>query len=507
MSASPAAAVGRNSPCPCGSGRRYKDCHGSVQPAGAGFAPRPSYRPDGPDWRGVDEAQQESLGRSMDEALAAQNAGDDRTAERLYRGVLVVAPDTHDALHMLGVARWRSGDLTEATSLIERASTLRDPYPAILKNIKSLRRARDARSQRGLERLSEVALPLVLPLLAGERGAGAGSDAGDGRRTGEPLHIVLGTTRIDSDIACVFERLVQLLAPWRPLAWRYDAPAAGGAMRRLDGAAGMAPVGGIQIHVGLECDHVEWLDRALPRRVVVAGVHASASAWLLGLRRVALDGAVPMRAIFLTPGQASHFGVRGPCLPSLVTPLPREGARMAGRVPIVGLVATDQGLESTDRVTDLLLQRSAMVTELHRIGLRVAIRDPGRLRHRVGDLAGVRFEGRADRPMDAFLASVDALLVPPRGWAVEGLQPEIGLALSRGLPVVMLDSSIHAPAAGHPGIHVVGDEAAAIRTIAEWSRSGVPVVPIDARPRPQAESALADAVAEALSIGPREATP
>ena len=83
MSASPAAAVGRNSPCPCGSGRRYKDCHGSVQPAGTGFAPRPSYRPDGPDWRGVDEAQQESLGRSMDEALAAQNAGDDRTAERL----------------------------------------------------------------------------------------------------------------------------------------------------------------------------------------------------------------------------------------------------------------------------------------------------------------------------------------------------------------------------------------------------------------------------------------
>ena len=26
--------VGRNEPCPCGSGRRYKDCHGSLRVAG-----------------------------------------------------------------------------------------------------------------------------------------------------------------------------------------------------------------------------------------------------------------------------------------------------------------------------------------------------------------------------------------------------------------------------------------------------------------------------------------
>ncbi|HAX92454.1 MAG TPA: hypothetical protein DCY25_00660, partial [Bacteroidales bacterium] len=32
--------VGRNDPCPCGSGKKYKNCHGSTQPsAPAGQAP------------------------------------------------------------------------------------------------------------------------------------------------------------------------------------------------------------------------------------------------------------------------------------------------------------------------------------------------------------------------------------------------------------------------------------------------------------------------------------
>ena len=26
----------RNAPCPCGSGKRYKDCHGALQPQAAG---------------------------------------------------------------------------------------------------------------------------------------------------------------------------------------------------------------------------------------------------------------------------------------------------------------------------------------------------------------------------------------------------------------------------------------------------------------------------------------
>ena len=29
----PVAKVGRNEPCPCGSGRKYKKCHGAVQQA------------------------------------------------------------------------------------------------------------------------------------------------------------------------------------------------------------------------------------------------------------------------------------------------------------------------------------------------------------------------------------------------------------------------------------------------------------------------------------------
>ena len=32
--------VGRNDPCPCGSGKKYKKCHGTEEKAGAG--PRPT---------------------------------------------------------------------------------------------------------------------------------------------------------------------------------------------------------------------------------------------------------------------------------------------------------------------------------------------------------------------------------------------------------------------------------------------------------------------------------
>jgi len=36
----PADRVGRNDPCPCGSGKKYKKCHGSGE--GSGTAPRPA---------------------------------------------------------------------------------------------------------------------------------------------------------------------------------------------------------------------------------------------------------------------------------------------------------------------------------------------------------------------------------------------------------------------------------------------------------------------------------
>jgi len=99
--------TGRNHPCPCGSGKRYKDCCGRL-----------------PDAAGADVDVSAKIARRMNDALAAQASKDLREAERIYREVLAMAPDVPDALHMLGVLRFEQGDCEEAAKLILRALDL-----------------------------------------------------------------------------------------------------------------------------------------------------------------------------------------------------------------------------------------------------------------------------------------------------------------------------------------------------------------------------------------------
>jgi glycosyltransferase involved in cell wall biosynthesis len=102
-------AVGRNDPCPCGSGKRYKHCCGRARnDDGAVAGPAPA-----------GEAQ-----RLMSAALAAQVSRRLDEAERLYREALARAPDAADALHMLGVIRYERKDYAEARALILRALDL-----------------------------------------------------------------------------------------------------------------------------------------------------------------------------------------------------------------------------------------------------------------------------------------------------------------------------------------------------------------------------------------------
>src|SRR5438445_2512907 len=74
-------AVSRTSPCPCGSGKRYKDCHGALQ---AGRNP-----PASADWL-------------LSEAEVAFVAGRHRDAAASLRRLLEVAPDNVAAWNLLG---------------------------------------------------------------------------------------------------------------------------------------------------------------------------------------------------------------------------------------------------------------------------------------------------------------------------------------------------------------------------------------------------------------------
>ncbi len=115
-------AVGRNDPCPCGSGQRYKQCHGAL---GAGrpsaVAATPSRPPDA-----------DSLVRS---ALAAHQRGELDRAEGGYRGALAVTPAHPLALHYLGVVLYQRGRLAEAMPLLERAAAAVPGEPEFQNNL------------------------------------------------------------------------------------------------------------------------------------------------------------------------------------------------------------------------------------------------------------------------------------------------------------------------------------------------------------------------------------
>ena len=91
----------RNAPCPCGSGRRYKDCCGRPAPGMA----RASW-----------------LDATMQAALAAQRAGEHEVAHAGYAAVLNQLPGLADALHMYGVAQYAIGDLDGALASIAEAA-------------------------------------------------------------------------------------------------------------------------------------------------------------------------------------------------------------------------------------------------------------------------------------------------------------------------------------------------------------------------------------------------
>jgi len=99
---------GRNDPCPCSSGKKYKRCHGLVQPAFA--PPMPSgYTRAVPDPQAL-----------LDAAQKRGDTGDFTGAESLYRELLEQHPDHVDGSTALGALFDNLGRLDEAEAVFRR---------------------------------------------------------------------------------------------------------------------------------------------------------------------------------------------------------------------------------------------------------------------------------------------------------------------------------------------------------------------------------------------------
>ena len=109
----------RNSPCPCGSGKRYKNCCGALAaPDSAGVA------------RG--EPTAESL---LAQATARHEAGRLDEAKSLYEEALRRDPGNAFATHYLGVLAMQRGALDESLRRLERSLELRPDVPAFHTNL------------------------------------------------------------------------------------------------------------------------------------------------------------------------------------------------------------------------------------------------------------------------------------------------------------------------------------------------------------------------------------
>jgi tetratricopeptide (TPR) repeat protein len=115
------APASRNAPCPCGSGRRYKDCHGALASATL--------------FRG------EPLANLLAAALAAQEQGRFGKARVLYERALAHDPKNFDELHMLGVVHFQQHEFARARELIAAACALRPDILAARNNLRLADRA------------------------------------------------------------------------------------------------------------------------------------------------------------------------------------------------------------------------------------------------------------------------------------------------------------------------------------------------------------------------------
>ena len=106
------APVRRNDPCPCGSGRRYKECHGKLADAGP-----------------------EAIDAIIPRALRLHQQGSIAEAVALYREVLAREGQHAIALHDLGMAAWQRGDTATGERLMRASIDVNAASPDFHNNL------------------------------------------------------------------------------------------------------------------------------------------------------------------------------------------------------------------------------------------------------------------------------------------------------------------------------------------------------------------------------------
>jgi protein O-GlcNAc transferase len=157
-------AIARNAPCPCGSGRRYKDCHGALGNVATATVARSVALPPTDASAGAAIKAIVALLRQAEESFAR---GENAVAEATWQEVLSLDPGHPEALFHLGNRLRERGEHDAAIAHFERALERAPGHPGVLNNLGLALEARgDAQRAEGCYREVLAAQPQHADALA-----------------------------------------------------------------------------------------------------------------------------------------------------------------------------------------------------------------------------------------------------------------------------------------------------------------------------------------------------
>ena len=275
----------RNSPCPCGSGLRYKECHGALVGA---IGPL---------------AEDGTMRRQLAAALAAQQAGRYAEAKALYEPVIAQYPRTFDALHMLGVAHYQLGEFQRAHELVCAALAIMPDANARhnLQLIESVLEQRLIEHEICAETLPRFAKRCIAPPIPDDRWSWQGTT----------LDLIVSTTR---DAWVEPERLVRWLGATATF-WRYPQASLSAisspSFRMIDPDAGVLPQERVAIFYGADISPAAWYSRALATEVTLYCEAYDACAFCDRIPELSREGRTPIRLLFASPNLAERARLSG----------------------------------------------------------------------------------------------------------------------------------------------------------------------------------------------------
>ena len=282
------AAPRRNAPCPCGSGKRYKDCHGALV--------APSDRP----------ARDIAMRQRMEAAAAAQRAGSYAEAIALYESVLATSPRTFGAVHMLGVVHYQRGEFARAHELVRSALAI---MPADAGARYNLRLIESALQRRAVER---TICAETLPRLGGRCIAPTG--LADRRRwRGAALDVIVSKASM-VDAWSALHGFVHWLEA-APTLWLYPQTTPPAAMslpmRTIDPNAGAIPGRHTAIFFGADLSPARWYERAPAIDVALYCDDGEPCRLVDRIPELAREGRTPLHLLFASHAVARQIGLAG----------------------------------------------------------------------------------------------------------------------------------------------------------------------------------------------------